>query len=112
MTVTAKALIEAKYASTSATTEYTAAINTRVIIDKFTATNTDSSAVTLTLYLVPSGGSAGGSNTLLSAYSIAAGATLDASMVQNHILNAGDFVSVLASAASKLVIRMSGREIT
>lgn len=112
MTVTAKALIQAKYASSSVATEYTAAINTRVIIDKFTATNTDASAVTLSVYIVPSGGSASSSNLILTNYSVAAGATFDASMLQNQILNAGDFVAVVAGTASKLVIRMSGRELT
>lgn len=111
MSVTAKALIEAKYAATSATTEYTAPVSTRTIIDKFTATNTDASAVTLTVYLVPSGGTAGGSNIIISAKSIATGVTSDLTELQNQILNAGDFISVLASTGSKMVIRASGREV-
>lgn len=111
MTVTAKALIEAKYASTSAATEYTAT-GVRTIIDKFTATNTDAAAVTLTVYIVPSGQTAGATYTVISAKSIAAGATADLSELQNQILNSGDFISVFASTASKLVIRMSGREVT
>lgn len=110
MTVTAKALIDAKYAASSVATEYTASGHT--IIDKFTATNTDASAVTLTVYIVPSGGTAGGSNTVISAKSIAAGATSDLSELQNQILNTGDLISVFASTASKMVIRMSGREVT
>jgi hypothetical protein len=111
MSVTAKNLIASKHAAGSATTEYTAAAATRVIIDKFTATNITGGAITLTIYLVPSGGSAGASNTIISALSIAAGATTDLTQLQNQILNSGDFVSVFASAATSIVIRMSGREV-
>lgn len=112
MTVTAKTLINAKFASNSITTEYTVAANTKAIIDKFTATNTDSGAVTITINIVPSGSSSGTSNIIIKAQSLAAGATYDFTQMQNQILNAGDFVRVTASVASVMVIRMSGREVT
>ena len=112
MTVTAKCLLEAKFAASSATTEYTAPASTKTIIDKFTATNTDSGAVTITIYIVPSGSSATDSNMIVKTYSIAAATTHDFSELQNQILNTGDFISVLASTASKMTIRISGREIT
>jgi hypothetical protein len=110
--VAAKALIQSKYASTSVTTEYTAPVSTRTIIDKFTGTNTDVGAQTLTVHLVPSGGTATAAN-LIATASLAAGATYNfSSELQNHILSTGDFVAVYASTPSKIVIRMSGRECT
>ena len=112
MSVTAKCLINAKYAAGSATTEYTVASNTRTIIDKFTATNTDASDRTITVYIVPTGQTAGAQYTVTSAYSITAGASVDLTEMKNQILNAGDFISVAASVASKVVIRASGREVT
>lgn len=112
MTISAKALIEAKYAAASATTEYTTAANTKTIIDKFTATNTDGSTRTITVHIVPSGGTAGGSNIITSALSMTTGLSVDLPEMKNQILNAGDFIAVLASVASKVVIRASGREIT
>lgn len=112
MSVTAKTLIESKYAANSATTEYTCPADTHTIIDKFTACNDDSGAVTLTVYLVPSGGTAGASNQMVKAYSLAAGANKDFTELQNQILNAGDFISIVASAASKVAVRGSGREVT
>lgn len=112
MTVTAKVLIEAKYAGNGLTTEYTAPSSTKAMIDKFTATNTDSGAQTLSVHLVPNGGSAGASNIVTSLLSIAAGASVDVPELKNHILETGGFVSVVASVASKVVIRASGREIT
>ena len=111
MTVTAKNLIASKQAANVATTEYTAPTSTRTIIDKFTATNTTGGAVTLTVYLVPSGQAASSSNKVLDAFSIAANTFLDLPQMQNHVLEAGDFISVLASAATSLTIRASGREV-
>lgn len=112
MSVTAKNLIESKFAASGVNTEYTAPASTRTIIDKFTATNTDSSSQTVTVYVVPSAGSPGASNIIISALSIAAGECKDISALQNHILNSGDFIACLASVSSKVVIRSSGREVT
>lgn len=112
MSVTAKVLINAKQAAGSVTTEYTAPSSTRTIIDKFTATNTTGGAVTLTIHIVPSGGSVDATNKILDAYSIAANTFLDLSQMQNHVLAAGDIIAVGASAATSITIRASGRECT
>lgn len=112
MSVTAKPLINSKFASNSNTTEYTTPSLTRTIIDKFTATNITAGAVTLSIYIVPSAGSAGTSNQIIKDVSIAAGATTDFSSLQNQILATGDFISVAASAVSSITIRASGREVT
>lgn len=112
MSVTARCLIEAKYAANTDTLEYTAPANTRVIVDKFTVTNTDGSSRTITVNIVPSGGSVGASNIITSAQSISAGQSTSLGEMQNHILNAGDTIYVKASVASLLVIRLSGRECT
>ena len=112
MAVTPKPLINSKFASNSNTTEYTTPSNTRTIIDKFTATNTDSGAVTLSVHIVESGASVGDSKLVIKTHSIAAGATKDFSELQNHILAPGDFISCVASVASKVVIRACGREAT
>lgn len=111
MSVTAKPLIQAKFASATDHTEYTVPGSTRAIIDKFTATNTDSSARTVSVNLVPNGGSVGASNLVTSVLSIAAGVSMELPEMKNHILASGDFISVIASVASKVVIRASGREI-
>lgn len=112
MSVIAKPLINSKFASDSAESEYEAPSNTRTIVDKFTATNTHASAVTLTVYIVPSGGSAGASNTIIKAQSLAASETADLTELKNQILDAADTIDVVASVADKIVIRASGREIS
>lgn len=112
MSITAKALIQAHYAANSDTTEYTTPANTKTIIDKFTATNNDSSARTINIHIIPNGQSVAGDYLVINAYSIAANSTKDFSELQNQILNAGEFISVAASVADKVVIRSSGREVS
>lgn len=110
MAVTAKCLLEAKYAENAQTTQYTAS-GVRVIIDKFTAYNGSASTVTLAVNLVASAGAAGASN-IIASKSIASGETYTLPEVVGHVLSAGDFISTLASAATSIVIRVSGREVS
>lgn len=110
MTVTAKALIDSKYAENAQTTQYTAT-GVRTIIDKFTAFNGTAGAVTLTVSLVASGGTASADEVMVTR-SIAANETYTFPELVGHVLNSGGFISTLAGAASSLVIRSSGREVT
>lgn len=112
MSVTAKALFSAQYAPASSTTVYTVPAGVRTIVDKFTATNVDASSHTLSVNLVANGDVVGNQNTIISALTITAGATVDLSSLQNQILNSGDQFSVVASAVSVISIRGSGREVT
>lgn len=112
MSIVAKALINSKFASDAATSEYIAPAGTHTLIDKFTATNTDGSSQTITIYLIPSGGTSGALNTIVSAHSIASGATFDSTEIKNHVLNPGDALSVVANLVGVVVIRCSGREST
>ncbi len=110
MTVTSKPLIVSKYASSSEATEYTAN-GLRTIIDKFTGYNGSGGAVTLTIKLVPNGGTAGASNITVTR-AIAVGATDTFPEICGHSLEPGGFISVLASSATAIVIRSTGREVT
>lgn len=112
MIVKATVLANSAFAASTDTTIYTVPGSTTAIIDKFTATNTDVGAQTLNINIIPAAGTVGASNLVLSAFSIAAGATKDFTELQNQILAAGDKLSVKASSASKIVVRGSGREIT
>lgn len=111
MTVTTKVLIAAKDAENAQTTQYTATGLT-AIIDKFTATNHDSSARTLSVNLVTSGGSAGTTNLIVKEKTLQAGETYTFPELVGQALAAGGFISTLASAASAICIRANGREIT
>ena len=110
MAVTVKALIPAKQAEGTQTTQYTA-INCRAIIDKFTATNTSAGNVTIGVNIVSSGGSAGNSNLIVDTRSIAPDETYTFPELVGQVLDAGSFISTIAGAATSLTIRASGREI-
>lgn len=110
MTVIAKPIVGAKYASNAQTTEYTAT-GVRTIVDKFTGSNGTGGAVTLAVNVVSSGGSAGASNLIISK-SLAAGETYTFPELVGQVLNSGDFISVIAGAATSIVIRISGREVS
>lgn len=111
MAVTVKNLIPRKQAENSQTTQYTAS-NCKTIIDKFTVTNTSASNVTLSVNLVASGGSAGDSNLVLKAKSIAPSETYTCPELVGQTLEASGFISTIAGAATSLTISASGREIT
>lgn len=111
MAVTVKNLIPAKQAENSQTAQYTAT-NCKAIIDKFTVTNTNTSNVTISVNLVASGGSAGNSNLIVKTRSVVPGETYLCPELVGQVLEAGGFISTLASAATSLTITASGREIT
>lgn len=110
MSVTAKPLVASGYAASSESTIYTAT-NVRTIIDKFTVFNSDTAAITYVVKLVPSGSSAASSHTVVTR-AISPNETYTLPEVVGHVLENGGFISELASTASKLVRRVSGREVT
>ena len=110
MAVTPKVLIPAKQAENVQTAQYTANA-VKAIIDKFTATNTSGSNVTLSVNIIPNLGSAGADNLILDARAIAPDETYTCPELVGQVLEAGNFISTLASAATSLTIRCSGREI-
>ena len=77
-----------------------------------TATNTTGSAATITVKLIPSGGSAGASNTLTSAKSVAAGDSYTFPEIVGHVLEPGDIFSTLSGTNNAFTLRVSGREVT
>lgn len=111
MAVTAKPIIPAKYAENAQTTQYTAT-NCRTVIDKFTATNVSASNATFSINIVPASGAAGATNLIMKTRSIAPNECYTCPEVVGHSIEPNGFISTLASAASAIVIRSSGREIT
>lgn len=107
MSVTPACLIETQLLTNAAVTLYTSVAKT--IIDKLTVCNTSGGAVTVTIYIVPSGGSVGASSLIVATFSIAANTTVDMTQIQNQILEAGDFIAALASSTTVMTIRAAGR---
>ena len=111
MTVTVKVLIPAKTAENSQTTQYTAS-NVTTIIDKFTATNFSATAATLSVNLVTAADTAGNQNLITKTKSLAAAEVYTFPELVGQILPTASFISTIASAASAINMRVSGREVT
>ena len=111
MTVTVKVLVPAKYAENAQTTQYTSN-GVTTIIDKFTATNINTAAATISVNLVTSAGSAGNTNLITKTKTLQASEVYTFPELGGQVLGAGDFISTIAGTASAINIRVSGREVT
>lgn len=111
MTVTVRNIIPRKQAEATQTTQYTA-VNAKCVIDKFTVTNTGAANATISVNLVPSGGTPGNDNLVTKARAIVPGEAWSAPELVGQVLENGGFISTIASAAATLTISASGREIT
>lgn len=111
MTVQTAALIPAKIAEDTQTTQY-ASTNKRAKIDSFVVTNYSAAAQTISVNLVTAGDTAGTQNLVVKAKQILPGETVQLYELINQTLMPGDFISTIASAATSLNMRCSGREVT
>lgn len=110
-TVTPDVLIAAKNAENAQTTQYTST-NCKTIIDKFTATNYSAGVETISVNIVTSADTAGNQNLIVKTRSLAPNETYTFPEIVGHLLAAGGFISTIASAATSINIRASGRKIT
>jgi hypothetical protein len=112
MAYTPKKLMTPAQLTGSAATYYTSPTNGRTVIKKMTFSNNDSSARTVTVYLIASGGSAGVTNILTIAKSLAASETWECTEAEGHIIGGGDFIQALADVTAKVTMHLSGVEMT
>lgn len=105
-------IVTAQYAPNSQTTLYTSPASTTTRIDKLTVTNVTGSVATISINMIPSGGTVGASNLSTQAQAIGAGSTWNSPNEYGHYLNPGDALSVLASAPSALTILVAGTQVT
>jgi len=111
MSVTAKCLVEAKDAENAQTTQYTAS-GVTAIIDKFTATNYSASTANISVNIGVFAASTSNSNLIVKTKALQPAETYTFPELVGQILNNGDYISTIASAATAINIRVSGREIT
>ena len=88
MSITPKSMVNGVNLTNVAVTYYTAD-GVRAVIEKATFTNDDTGVVTVTINLVPSGGSAGYANRITKAKAIAAGETWSCPDIVKHELESG-----------------------
>jgi hypothetical protein len=111
MTIVVSAIIPAKTAENSQTTQYTST-GVYTVIDKFTATNYSASPATISVNLVTSAGSAGNDNLITKTKTLLASEVYTFPELVGQVLNSGDFISTIAGTASAINIRASGRVIS
>ena len=111
MTVTVAVLVPPKQMEAVQTTQYTAT-SVRAIIDKATVTNTDTVARTFSVNIVTSGGVAGNANLVIDTRTVQPDETYLCPELVGQVLAPGGFISTIASNATALTLRVSGREIT
>jgi hypothetical protein len=109
--VTVKLLVAPKQAAAADTTQYTAPAGTKAIIDKFTITNTTAAVQSISVNLPSTGVAVGDDNLVLDSKVLAAGETYTCPELVGQVLEAGGFISTIASLAASITIRVSGREI-
>ena len=112
MSVTVRVLIPAKIAVASDTTQYTAPTGVTTIIDKFTATNYDTVVRSITVNLVTSGDTVGNQNKIVASRTLQPNETSLFPDLVGAALAPGGFISTIASNATGINIRASGREVT
>jgi hypothetical protein len=92
---------------TAQTTQYTTPSARQDVIKDMEICNTSSSAITVTVNVVPTGGSAGTSNAVLYSVSVPGNQTLH--WTGTIVMNASDFVST-ATSATGITMTASGLE--
>jgi len=108
MAVSISNIIPAKTAENAQTTQYTSD-GVQTIIDKFTATNYNTAAATISVNLVAFAGSPGNSNLIVKTKTLQPNETYTFPELVGQVLSAGSFISTIAGTASAINIRASGR---
>lgn len=111
MTALAKKLFTPVQLASSVAAYYTSPASTTTVIKKLVFTNTDSTAHTVTVYLVTSGDAAANSNTLVKAVPVAPGDTYECFESEGMVLAAGDSLQAFADAGTAVTIQASGVQI-
>lgn len=98
--------------ATTATTIYTVPASSRSKVATLSVTNTSASAVTVTVSVVPSGGTVDGTHAVLFGYPLAAGDTIChedvLAAVKGAMLPTGAFIAVTAGTANAIDYLVTG----
>jgi hypothetical protein len=111
MTVTPTNIIPSKIAENVQTTQYTSS-GVTTIIDKLTATNYSATSATISVNLVTVTDTAGNQNLIVKTKTLQPSECYTFPEIVGHILSNGSFISTVASAATSINIRASGRVVT
>lgn len=111
-TLTGKILASGQLTATTATTVYTVPASSAVKIASVALTNTTANAVTVTVNVVASGGSAAATNQILTSYALAGYDVLThkdvLAALDGAFLDAGAFLTVTAATANAVNFFVTG----
>lgn len=111
MAVSITTLIAPQQLTNGVATYYTSTgVKTR--IDKLTLTNTSAAPVTVSLYLVASGGSAADSNTITSDKIVLVNETWNCPDMVGQVMVAGSTIQAIADTVNAVTISAGGAQIT
>lgn len=99
------------YLGTSLGTLVTASAAERIAIDKVSVSNHNAAERTITIQIIPSGQSASNAYRIVYVLPVEGNGNIDIPQMK-HVLNPGDQIQALASAASSLTVYISGRVFT
>lgn len=105
-------IVVAQQLGGSAAVLFTSSAGTWTRIEKVTLVNTDSASHQVTLYLVPSGGSAATNTLITMTQAISPGQSLNDVNVPGHYLNPGDALWGYADTGAKVNVMVGGTEFT
>lgn len=111
--ITPKRLVTPAQLTGSSTTLYTVPASTTTQVKQIVLVNDTTSAVTATLYIVPSGSSADDTTILIKAKSIPTdGTPYILAFDEGFLLNAADTIRGLASTTAQVTYHITGDEMT
>jgi hypothetical protein len=111
MAQTPAKLVAGSQLTTAAATYYASPTNTTTVVRAMQLVNTSANAAKVTVYLVPSGGTAGAANTIISNLALAAGETYNCPEAINAVLEAGDTIQALSDTNAAISMQASGIQV-
>ncbi len=116
MAYTPKVFIAQQYVENAATKKYTAPAavdgGKGAWIDKAAFSNSSGASATLAIYIVPAGGSVGGSTNAIPSFSIGIGEEVSLSGLAGRFIAPGTEIWWVSGTASAITGAINGREVT
>ncbi len=108
MSLIALPLIQAVQLPNAVAIQYTCPASMQIIVRHVVFTNTTAGAITVTGYIVPSGGSVTDAAKILDAFSIAGHTAYTSPEFAGVVLKTGDTIQCFASAATSISMNANG----
>jgi len=112
MATTLKQIIAPTNLTASSVSYYTVPTNVVTVLRSLTLSNSGTTARTVDIHIVPTGGSPDTSNIVINDLSIGSEETKAVTKLVNHVLKAADEIYIGQDAGTDLVVLASGAEVS